>query len=144
VPYDHPDAARLVAAGQRDEAERYGSGDSTSVDPDEFAPADGRFLVAYLDGVAVACAGWRNHGPDAELKRMFVAPVARGHGLARALLEMIEQTARAAGRRRVILETGDKQPEAIALYRSAGYTDIPNFGYYAEEPGCVCLAKALV
>jgi GNAT superfamily N-acetyltransferase len=108
------------------------------------APPDGCFLVAYLDGVAVACAGWRNHGPDAELKRMFVAPVARGRGLARAVLEVVEQTARAAGRRRVILETGDKQPEAIALYRSAGYTDIPNFGYYADEPGCVCLAKALV
>jgi cytochrome c oxidase assembly protein subunit 15 len=143
VPYDHPDAARLVAAGQRDEAERYGSGDATAVDPEEFVPPHGCFLVAYLSGAAVACAGWRNHGSDAELKRMFVDPVARGHGLARALLDMVEQTARAAGWRRVILETGDKQPEAIALYRSAGYSDIPNFGYYADEPGCLCLAKAL-
>ena len=142
-PYDHPDAARLVAAGQRDEAERYGSEDATAVDPGEFVPPGGRFLVAYLGGVAVACAGWRTYGPDAELKRMFVDPAARRRGLARALLDAIEQTARAAGRRRVILETGDRQPEAIALYRSAGYTDIPNFGYYAGEPGCVCLAKSL-
>ena len=143
VQYQHPDAARLVAAGQRDEAERYGSGDATAVDPGEFVPPDGRFVIAYLDGVAVACAGWRNHGPDAELKRMFVAPEARGRGLARTLLDVVEQTARSAGRSRVILETGDKQPEAIGLYRSAGYADIPNFGYYADEPGCVCLAKAL-
>jgi len=143
VPYDHPDSARLVAAGQRDEAERYGSGYATAIDPAEFSPPTGHFLVGYLDGVAVACAGWRSHGPDAELKRMFVAPAARGRGLAKALLDAVESSARNAGRRRVILETGDKQPEAIALYRTAGYTDIPNFGYYADEPGCVCLAKVL-
>ncbi|MCI0686011.1 MAG: COX15/CtaA family protein [Sporichthyaceae bacterium] len=143
VDYDHPDAARLVQEGLRDEARRYGSEDETPVDAAEFIAPAGRFLVAYLDGVAMACAGWREHRPDAELKRMYVAPAGRGRGLARELLAAIEQSARSAGHRRVILETGFKQPEAVALYRSAGYTDIPNFGFYADEPGCICLGKDL-
>jgi ribosomal protein S18 acetylase RimI-like enzyme len=72
-----------------------------------------------------------------------VAPAARNRGLARELLAELERTAAAAGHRRVILESGSAQPEAVALYRSSGYTPIPPFGHYATAQGAVHLGKDL-
>ena len=74
---------------------------------------------------------------------MYVAASARGRGLARTILAELERTALEAGRRRMVLVTGSKQPEAVALYRSSGYHDVPNFGLYKDEPECVCFGKAL-
>jgi GNAT superfamily N-acetyltransferase len=139
--YDHPDAVALIAEVQQEYVVRYGSEDQTPVDPAEFAPPRGLFLVGYVDGVPAACGGWRAHETDVELKRMYVAPAFRGRGLARALLAELERTAAETGYRRVILETGQKQPEAIALYRSAGYEPVPRFGFYADAPSAVHLGK---
>lgn len=143
VAYDHPDAVELIAEVQQEYVVRYGDQDLTPVEPAQFAPPHGLFLVCYLEDDPVACGGWRVHGEDVELKRMYVAPRARGRGLARAVLAELERTALAAGYRRLILETGTRQPEAIALYRSAGYIDVPSFGYYAEEEESVHLGKVL-
>jgi len=143
VAYDHPDAVALIAEVQQEYVVRYGDEDQTPVDPAQFAPPHGLFLVCYLDDDPVACGGWRVHGGDVELKRMYVAPRARGKGLARAVLAELERTALDAGYRRLILETGTRQPEAIALYRSAGYVEVPSFGYYAEEEESVHLGKNL-
>ncbi|MDG4767240.1 GNAT family N-acetyltransferase [Solwaraspora sp. WMMD406] len=147
VPYTDPVAQDLVRAAMADLGARYGgTGDDTPVDPTDFAPPAGTFLVAYLDDVPVGCAGWRSHGDagsDAELKRMYVADAARGRGVARTLLGAVERSAAEHGRRRVILECGDKQPEAIALYRSSGYARIPNFGYYRDSPGCLSFGRDL-
>lgn len=85
----------------------------------------------------------RANGDDAEIKRMYTAPEARGRGVARAVLTELENSARAAGKLRMILETGLKQPEAIGLYESRGYTRIPNFGYYKDEPDAVCYGFGL-
>jgi ribosomal protein S18 acetylase RimI-like enzyme len=74
---------------------------------------------------------------------MFTAPAARGRGLARRMLAAVEESARAAGCSRLILETGDKQPEAIALYESSGYQRIEDFGYYKDEPDVLSFAKPL-
>jgi GNAT superfamily N-acetyltransferase len=143
VAYDHPDAIALVAEVQREYAARYGSEDSSPVDPAEFAAPHGRFLVGYLDGTAVACGGWRAAGADAEIRRMYVRRDARRLGLARAILAELERTARAAGHRRMILETGSVLPEAVALYRSAGYAGIAPFGYYAGSALSIHLGKSL-
>ncbi|WP_405161783.1 GNAT family N-acetyltransferase [Nocardia sp. NBC_01499] len=140
--YDSPDARKLIAAIQQDLVARYGEPDASPTDPAEFEPPRGTFLIGYLDGVPVACAGWRAHDSDephfrdgdAELKRMYVAVEVRGRGLARQLLAAVEQSAAAAGRRRMVLETGAMQPEAIALYVSAGYLAIPGFGIYLGMP----------
>ncbi|XGP74264.1 GNAT family N-acetyltransferase [Actinokineospora auranticolor] len=133
--YGHPDAVKLTAEVQQEYIVRYGSVDETPVDPAQFAPPVGLFLVGYLDGAPVAMGGWRVHGDgSAELKRMYVTPSARGLGLARALLAELESTAAAAGHPRLVLETGTMQPEAIALYESSGYRPVPAFGYYADEP----------
>jgi GNAT superfamily N-acetyltransferase len=151
VGYDHPDAARLIEEVQQEYMVRYGGRDDSPADPAEFAPPGGFFLVGYLGGVGVVCGGWRAHGPDvgtgasadAEIKRMYVTPAARNRGLARRMLAELERTARAAGYHRVILETGSKQPEAVGLYRSSGYTEIPAYGYYAGSPHSMHLAKLL-
>lgn len=145
--YDSAVAQALVAAAMADLAERYGGeGDETPVTAAEFDPPDGVFLVAYRNGVPVACGGWRSHGDDgvtAEVKRMYVAPEARRRGIARRVLAALEDSARAAGRRRIILETGDRQPEAVKLYETAGYERIENFGFYRDSPNCISFGRSL-
>jgi GNAT superfamily N-acetyltransferase len=144
VRYDEPEVRALVTLALGDLSQRYGgSGDDTPVSAAEFAPPLGRFFVAVDGGRMIGCAGWRAHGEDAELKRMFTVPVARGRGIARRLLAAVEASARADGRKRVILETGSRQPEAIALYESAGYRRIEDFGYYQDHAGVRSFARDL-
>ncbi|MGX6604118.1 GNAT family N-acetyltransferase [Micromonosporaceae bacterium Da 78-11] len=144
VAYDDP-AVRLLLAEVLDElSQRYGgSGDDTPIAAADFTPPQGAFYVAEDDGNLIGCAGWRRHHGDAELKRMFTTKAARGRGLARRLLTTIEESARAAGCARVILETGDKQPEAVALYESCGYERIEDFGYYKGHSSVLSYAKPL-
>jgi len=145
--FDSPEAQRLIRAALADLGARYGgSGDDTPVDAAEFAPPHGAFLIAYLGGEPVGCGGWRSHGDagdTAEVKRMYTSPAARGRGVARAVLAAVERSAREHGRKRIVLECGDKQPEAIAMYTSAGYERIPNFGFYRDAPGCVSFGRTL-
>ena len=143
--YDDPDVVRLVAQVQQEYVDRYGGPDEASVDPQEFAAPLGLFLVAVLDGVAVASGGWRRAADDAvEIKRMYVVPTARGLGLARRVLAELESAAAATGYARALLGTGDRQPEAIALYESAGYRPVPGFGHYADTPGALFYGKSLI
>jgi GNAT superfamily N-acetyltransferase len=153
VGYDHPDAARLVAEVQAEYVIRYGGPDETPVQVEEFAHPNGLFAVGYLDGVAVATGAWRLlaagdpstdwAAPAVEVKRMYVTPAARGAGFARGMLAFLELQAERHGARWVLLETGLRQPEAIALYRSAGYQDVRPFGHYAEAELSVHLGKRL-
>lgn len=87
----------------------------------------------------------RQLGPKVgELKRMYVAPEVRGHGIGGALLERLEIEARAFGLTRVVLETGNRSPDALALYRRAGFIGIPAYGEYVASPATsVCLAKRI-
>ncbi|GAA1933242.1 GNAT family N-acetyltransferase [Kitasatospora viridis] len=149
--YDHPDAVTLTAAVQQEYVRRYGDVDTTEMLAEHFAAPHGVFVVGYLDGEPVACGGWRAKDSsyeylrdgDAELKRMFVVPGARGRGLSRVLLRHLESSAAGAGRRRVVLETGTEQPEAVALYTSEGYAPITKFGVYRCAPESICLGKEL-
>ncbi|MDF9816503.1 GNAT family N-acetyltransferase [Streptomyces sp. SPB162] len=149
--YDHPDAVKLNDRVQLEYVERYGDGDLTPMDATQFDPPRGLYLVGYVDGEPVASGGWRaqDESPegysdgDAELKRMYVVDEARGRGLARRILAELEASAAAAGRSRMVLETGTKQPEAIALYESCDYTPVSKFGLYRHEELSVCLGKPL-
>ncbi|MFD8772934.1 MULTISPECIES: GNAT family N-acetyltransferase [unclassified Streptomyces] len=153
VSFGHPDAIKLNDRVQLEYAERYGDdGDVTPLDPTMFDAPRGLYLIAYDDGgTPLATGGWRTQerndegysDGDAELKRMYVTPEARGLGLARRILAALEDDARAAGRSRMVLETGLKQPEAIALYASSGYTPCNKFGHYRFEELSRCFAKAL-
>jgi GNAT superfamily N-acetyltransferase len=151
--FGHPDAVKLNDRVQAEYAARYGGeGDLTPLDPGMFEPPRGLYLIAYdeLDR-PVATGGWRtqdenDHGyadGDAELKRMYVIEEARGKGLARRILAALEEDARAAGRTRMVLETGPKQPEAVSLYTSSGYEPCVKFGYYRFHDLGFCLAKPL-
>ena len=147
----HPDAAALVTEVQQEYVVRYGSPDETPLDPAYFEPPQGAFFVGYLDGSPVATGAWRRRADvvvdgttaTAEIKRMYVAAGARRRGLARAMLAHLEATACAAGAEAMVLETGLAQPEAIALYESAGYAPIPGFGFYKDAPLARCFARRL-
>jgi putative acetyltransferase len=93
-----------------------------------------RFFVATLDGNPVGCGGVALFDGFAEVKRMYVRPAARGQGVARAILASIEAETRDASLRILRLETGDKQTEALRLYRRYGFIDCPPFGDYAVLP----------
>jgi len=149
----------MVAAAQEELTQRYGSGDANPIEAVQFDPPEGGFVVAWLDGRPVGCGGWRtiSHwtepaadwteqvGVDdvAEIKRMYVSAEARNAGVATAILKALEDSARASGMRRMILETGLAQPEAIALYSKLGYEKIPNYGHYRDEPDCVSFGRDL-
>ncbi|EGX58239.1 acetyltransferase [Streptomyces zinciresistens K42] len=153
VPFDHPDAIKLNDQVQAEYGVRYGDGgDATPLAAADFAPPNGLYLVAYDPaGDPVASGGWRrqdengegNADGDAELKRMYVVEQMRGRGLARRILAALEEDARAAGRSRMVLETGAKQPEAVALYASSGYEPCGKFGYYRFHELSLCYAKSL-
>lgn len=134
-----PELAALVAAQQREIGESDVSSSKT------FAPDDdSAYLVAVVDGRAVACAAWRALADGvAELRRMYVRPSYRGRGIARQLIVAVEEDALAAGRPVIRLETGRTLAASIALYRSSGYTPIPAYGEYAGNPHSVCFEKRL-
>ena len=124
------------------------------LDPNEVAPGAGIFLVARWRGSPIGCGAVRCLRDPAqmrelgqrvgEIKRMYVAPSTRGQGVGRALLARIEAEARALGLTKLVLETGIRQTEALALYRRAGFTEIPPYGEYALSPATsVCFTKAL-
>lgn len=142
--YDEPEIAVLIEELQQEYVRRYGSVDAASVDPREFAPPDGLFLVCLVDGSPAAMGGWRRHEPGAvEIKRMYVRESMRRRGLARLVLSELERTAAAAGHERVVLNTGQEQPEAVALYESSGYAPTEGFGHYADAPLALFYAKDL-
>jgi GNAT superfamily N-acetyltransferase len=112
--------------------------------PEELLPPHGAFLIGVVEGEVIGCVGFRRVDPlTAELKRMFVRPGHRGQGYSRTLLAAIEARARAQGYRRMLLETGDRQHPALALYRSSGYQGIPLYSPYEDHPNSRCFSKEL-
>lgn len=155
TPYDHPDAIELNKRLHHEYVGRYGywdgDNDAEPIKPGMFKPPNGVYLVGYDDQQRpVAGGGWCAHANDdhghfngdAEVKRMYVVPEARGLGLARRVLAALEESAWAAGRSRIILTTGTEQPEAIGLYLSSGYKPHTKFGYYAKFEDAQFFAKA--
>ena len=105
---------------------------SLSADAHELTPPAGALIIARLHGNVVGCVAIKLHKKSpAELKRMWVAPTGRGLGIGRQLLVEAENRARNMGARKVRLETNRSLPEAIHLYRSAGYVEVDAF---SQEP----------
>jgi GNAT superfamily N-acetyltransferase len=102
-------------------------------------------LVADDEGRAVAHAVLRDLHGEWEVKRVIVDPAERGRGLGRLLMAELEAVARAGGAPRLILQTGDRQPEAVRLYERVGYRPIPTYEPYVEAlPNSICFEKPLV
>jgi putative acetyltransferase len=101
-------------------------------------------IVAYLDNEAAGCGAIKAFTSDTmEVKRMFVPVHLRGNGIASTILRELEQWAAELGYSRCVLETGKRQPEAIALYKKNGYLGIPNYGQYAGVENSICFEKKL-
>ncbi|MFI6637004.1 GNAT family N-acetyltransferase [Nonomuraea fuscirosea] len=130
--------AALIDAAFGELVEKYGPEGRSAVH------AEARFLVAVVDDLAAGCGAVQPaEGTTGEIKRMYVAPGHRGRGIARSLLKALEGLAAEMGYDRLRLATGFRQPEAIALYESAGYAAIAPYGKYVGEPQVFCYAKDL-
>jgi putative acetyltransferase len=134
-PADQPEVHALLRQSDAYHAALYPAESNHLVDVETLSEPNVRFLVARRDGIAAGC-GALILGVDgeAELKRMFVAPEARGKKIGARMLEALEASAKAEGVRVVRLETGVRQPESLALYRRHGYTERGPFGTYQRDP----------
>jgi putative acetyltransferase len=101
-------------------------------------------IVAYYKDIAVGCGAFKSYSEQAvEIKRMFVHPDFRGRGIAQQILQELEKWAAEMGYQSCVLETGQKQLEAIQLYLKTGYQRIPNYGQYEGIENSICMKKDL-
>lgn len=139
-------AGELLRQMRAEALSRYGDMlDQSAPATNEPLVARSAFLLALVEGRPVGCAALRPIGVDvAEVKRMYVLPSARRRGIARLLLAELEVKAARFGYTTLRLETGKRQPEAIALYESSGFERIRSYGSHVEDPLSVCFEKAVV
>jgi putative acetyltransferase len=144
VPAASQEARRLMAELDVEIGVRYPGVVPHGLHAHDFDDPRTVFVVARIDGEAVACGAIRGLEPGvAEVKRMYVRDAARGRGVGRRVLAALESKAREAGVSLLRLETGTAQPEAIALYTSAGFVAIETFGEYVGNDFSRCFEKRL-
>jgi putative acetyltransferase len=144
VAWEHPASESLRAAQRAEIAVRYGTWES---EPGPAPTGDDitAFFVAFGDDdEPLGCGGVRQlDDTEAEVKRMFVDQVHRGTGVSTAIIRRLEQYGRERGWRRLVLETGNQQPDAVRFYTREGYESIARFGYYIDSDASLCFAKDL-
>jgi putative acetyltransferase len=138
----HPDVALLVRKAEDELLQLYPGEPRSPVDP------LARFVVAYVMGEPVGCGALApvdgaTGGVTGEVKRMYVLPAHRRTGVARRILSALIRRATERGLEALILETGTRQPAAVALYESAGFERIEPYGRYIGNPYSICLFKKL-
>jgi putative acetyltransferase len=141
-----PAAQKLIQALNAELEGRYPEDGANffRLDAEEVREGRGGFFIAYLAARPIGCGAVRRIEPGVvEIKRMYVDPTARGRGVGRQILDVLDAQARQLGARRLVLETGPRQPDAIALYQHAGFVEIPLFGEYVGSQFSVCMAKDL-
>ena len=141
-----PRAAALMNAQQRELRELYQDTDERTepFDPRTLTGEGSVLLGLEEEGELLACVALKRLGAhDAEVKRMYTVPAARGRGLGGQILSGLVERGRALGYARLLLETGDQQHAAIRLYEGAGFARIPNYGYYVGMENSVCYALEL-
>ncbi|WP_374655667.1 GNAT family N-acetyltransferase [Dongia sp.] len=140
---DQPEIRALLTASDAYHAALYPAESNHLVDISTLQGAETSFFVARVDGKAHGIGAILRQDGYAEVKRMFVDPKARGLKLGSRLLAALEADARAVGIRCLRLETGNRQPEAAALYRRAGFREIGPFGSYRPDPNSLFMEKNL-
>ncbi|WP_123043793.1 GNAT family N-acetyltransferase [Cohnella candidum] len=139
-----PELAYLIGKLDEDLRARYPHETIYGVDFGDPKVRKMTFVVARADGQPVGCGGIRPlDGSQAELKRFFVDLAYRGSGIAKEMLDALENAARRRGFADLLLETGVRQPEAIRFYEKNGYHRIEPFGEYAGDELSVCYRKTL-
>ncbi len=145
-PLDSADAQRLIAALDAHLASRYSADQrfGPNLRPQQIAPGLGTFVIARAEGRSVGCGALRRlDETSAEVKRMYVEPELRGQGIAKEIVDHLEAAARVMGTRRLVLETGIYQAEAIGLYRRLGFNPVRCWGEYEGVLTSVCFEKSL-
>lgn len=138
---DHPSFSLLIRQLDDELSNRYGALQRTYDEFNRISSID-TVVIAMENNSPVGCGCFKNFDEDSvEIKRMYVIPTQRGMGIARQIVCALEQWAQERGFTSAILETGDRQPEAIALYTRLGYERIPNFGSYQGMTSSVCFKK---
>jgi putative acetyltransferase len=141
---DQPDIEALLAEGDAFYAGLYPPQSNHRLDMSGLLAPAIVFCAARQGGHLLGIGAIANRGRDwAEIKSMYVARAARGQGIGRRILEFLESRAAAAGLKLLRLETGNKQPEALQLYRTAGFADVPAFAGYVADPNSLFLEKRL-
>jgi putative acetyltransferase len=144
VPAASQEARQLMAELDAEIRRRYPGVEPNCLHAHDYDDPRTVFLVARIDGEAVACGAIRGLEPGvSEVKRMYVRDAARGRGVGRRILAALESRAREAGVSLLRLETGTAQPEAMALYQSAGFVAIETFGEYTGNDYSRCFEKKL-
>lgn len=139
-----PEVRALI--GELDEylIDLYDPADNHLLDIESLRAPDVSFFVARVDGRALGCGAVRVIEPGiGEVKRMYVAPRSRGHGLGRRILVALEARGRELGLRELKLETGDRQPEALAMFRAFGFQSCGPFGGYPQGVTSLFFVKAI-
>ncbi|GAB4448033.1 MAG: GNAT family N-acetyltransferase [Anaerolineae bacterium] len=143
-PLHSADALELIRELDEYLLKLYPSENVYILDLSSLSAKNGLFLVGYLAGRPVACgAVVKLAAGVGEIKRLYVRPEARGQGLAKRMMARLEDEARQMGLPTLRLESGNRQPESLALYLRLGYRRIPNFGEYIGDPHSVCMEKTL-
>ena len=140
----HPPVRAMVAELDAYLVPLYPAESNHLLDIETLRQPEMRFFAAHRGGEVVAIGGCWLHGDYAEVKRIYVTPAARGLGLAKLMMQRIEDEAMACGRLIARLETGIHQPESLGLYRRLGYVDRGAFGDYpTDDPNSVFMEKTL-
>lgn len=144
MPVTEVIASGLIAELDAELRQRYPGEPINGIDAGEFQAAGGYFVVARASSDYAGCGAFRPlSASTVEIKRMFVRRESRRQGIAQAILHALEAQAKRRGYTHCVLETAIRQPEALALYRAAGYSEIEPFGPYVESERSVCLGKTL-
>ena len=138
-----PAALRMIDGSEREQAALYPAHLRTALAPEELEAQGVRFFVAFDGAEPVGSGGYGIYGEYAELKRIYVAPDARGKGVSDAVMRACEAAALGEGQALMRLETGHATPAAIRLYQRHGYAVTGPFGSYAENGSSVFMEKAL-
>ncbi len=140
---ENPDFVALVQQLDADLAKRDGKDHSFYAQFNKIA-AIKHVVVSYVNETPIGCGAIKEQAPDTmEVKRMFTLPQGRGKGIATKILSELENWAKELSYAKCVLETGKRQPEAIALYQKNGYKIVPNYGQYVGVENSVCFEKIL-
>jgi putative acetyltransferase len=138
-----PESEKLIEGSEAALREHYTPDECFSFSPEELLDDRVSFYVARKEGAAVGCIALVNEGAYGEVKRLYVPHSARGLGIAKILVNHLEDSARSMGLSWVKLETGEELAAAVALYKSYGYSVCGTFGDYEDHPASLFMEKAL-
>lgn len=145
VRWNHPSARALRDRMDAELNPRYT--EYLATPPQTPAPTEDQIVTVWIgevDGAPAVTASLRRTPDYLEVKRVFVAPEYRCLGLARLALDHVEETARDLGAESLVLQTGNQQPDAIALYLREGWQRVEPFGPYVGDSISVCFRKVLI